>query len=87
MLNIQRTQSAYFDKLSYFIYVRLWEEKGRNVAGGILDKKMFLPALKSDLLFQYITEKECSIVNCYSCNLTKEKKRQRMMKYLSQTQD
>ena len=82
-INIPRTRTATCDRLSYFFYARIWEDKGRFLTGGNLDKKIFLPALKADLLYEYISEKKCIKEDCYSCKLTKEKQQNRIQSYVS----
>lgn len=82
-LNIPRTRSANCDRLGYFFYPRIWENKGHLLTGGNLDKEIFLPALKADLLSEYTLEKRCNKEDCYSCKLTREKQQNRIMSYIS----
>ena len=73
-LNLPRTIKASIDKMTYFSFPKLWNEK-KEKAGYNLDPEKFFPALKTHLLYEYKTMNECKNKsnNCYSCQVTKER--------------
>ena len=77
-LNIPFSKKQHLSKFTYFLFPKIWEEKGRHISGGQMDPHIFLPSLKKSLLYEYISEKNCDIANCYACKITRERKEQRM---------
>ena len=73
-LNLPRTFRASIDKMTYFSFPKLWNEK-KVEAGLNLDPEIFFPSLKTHLLYEYKAKNECKNKNnnCYSCHVTKER--------------
>ena len=80
-LHIPRTKYCSIDKMTYFSFPRLWEEKMKMLPSEI-DANVFFPSLKSLLLCEYTIKNNCQKENCYSCKITKERKESENQKIL-----
>ena len=80
-LIIRRTLSVKIDKMPYYSYMRLWNQN-KYKAGGNYDGHVFLPALKSCLLNEHKYQNKCTLKECYSCQVTRNKINQRIMKLI-----
>ena len=82
-LNLPRTIRYNIDKMTYFSFPKLWNEKKSEISCN-LDAEVFFPALKDHLLHDYKSKNECKNKNndCYSCQITKDRMIKSVLKYL-----
>ena len=77
-----RTMTSRIDNMSYFSFPKLWNNTSPKV-GSNLDAEVFLPALKSSLIYEYKFANTCNIPDCFSCKLSKNRIREQVQAYLN----
>ena len=85
-LLLQRTISIKVERMTYFSYIKLWNEK-KYEGGRDFDADKYLTALKANLLHANRMEKKCSLRHCYACQKTNDRLKSAILKFISSMQN